>query len=151
MWSVTTFEREQHHHVIRIPLTGGMFGYRVLLVSQDNPLFITEIALDQLKQLSAVQGSDWPDTDILKYHGFNVSTSVYSSAFKLLDKGMVDYFPRAVHEVFEELSTHRDLAIEVESHIALQYHNPMFFFVSEHRPELAERLEVGLQRLYENG
>ena len=151
MWSVTTFEREQHHHVIRIPLTGGMFGYRVLLVSQDNPLFITEIALDQLKQLNAVQGSDWPDTDILKYHGFNVSTSVYSSAFKLLDKGMVDYFPRAVHEVFEELSTHRDLAIEVESHIALQYHNPMFFFVSEHRPELAERLEVGLQRLYENG
>lgn len=151
MWSVTTFEREQHHHVIRIPLTGGMFGYRVLLVSQDNPLFITEIALDQLKQLSAVQGSDWPDTDILKYHGFNVSTSVYNSAFKLLDKGMVDYFPRAVHEVFEELSTHRDLAIEVESHIALQYHNPMFFFVSEHRPELAERLEVGLQRLYENG
>ena len=38
MWSVTTFEREQHHHVIRVPLTGGMFGYRVLLINQDSCL-----------------------------------------------------------------------------------------------------------------
>ncbi len=89
MWSVTTFEREQHHRVIRIPLTGGIFGYRVLLVSQDNPLFITEIAIDQLKQLSAVPGRDWPDTGILQYPGFNCTPCYYSSDLDCLGRGMV--------------------------------------------------------------
>lgn len=151
MWSVTTLEREQNNNVVRIPLTGGMFGYRVLLVRENDERFQSAISLKQLKQLNAVQGSDWPDTDILKYHDFSVKTSVYSSSFKLLDKGMIDYYPRAVHEVFEELNTHRSLAIATERYVALQYDNPMFFFVSKRRPELAKRLEAGLSKLLENG
>ena len=151
MWSVTTYAREQENTVIRIPLTGGMFGYRVMLIKEGDERFRETIELPDLKQLSAVQGSDWPDTDILRYHGFSVTPSVYTSAFKLLDRGMVDYFPRAVHEIFEELSTHHSLNLTTEQYIALQYDNPMFFFVAARRPELAKRLEIGLNRLYENG
>ncbi len=151
MWSVTNLEREQNNNVVRIPLTGGMFGYRVLLVRDNDERFGSVISLEQLKQYNAVQGSDWPDTDILKHHGFSVTPSVYSRSFQLLSKGEVDYFPRAVHEVFEELHTHRTLAISTERYVALQYNNPMFFFVSEHRPELAKRLETGLSQLLENG
>ncbi|GGF79338.1 transporter substrate-binding domain-containing protein [Alteromonas lipolytica] len=150
-WSVTTIKREQQFIPIRIPLTAGLFGYRVLVCREADPRFSSLQSPAQLKSLMAIQGADWPDTSIMEYNGYALTTANYEDTYSRLKQGSVDYFPRAAHEVFEELSIHADGQLIIKAHTALHYSNPMFFFVTKDKPELAERLLKGLAILAANG
>lgn len=150
-WSITSAARENDFIPVRIPLMGGLFGYRVLLVKKNNPEFYHAPALARLKELVAVQGNDWPDSEILQSNQFTVKTSQYESLFILLKQGHADYFPRAAHEIFEELESSFAKGLNVAPGIAIKYDNPMIFFVSRNHPELARRIKVGLTILSRNG
>lgn len=150
-WSITSQQREDISLPIRIPLMGGLFGYRVLLVNNIDSRFNQAPPLSTLKQMIAIQGEDWPDTTILRSNHFTVATGSYEDVFNRLKQSKADYFPRAAHEVFEELETALGKGLKVGQGVALTYPNPMFFFVSPHRPELAIRLKKGLEKLMKNG
>ena len=149
-WSITSTERESRYAPIRVPLIGGLFGYRVFLVRADDNRFDYAPSLPSLKAMTAIQGASWPDTHILQYNEFNV-LGTYGSGHMLLHRKMVDYFPRAIHEVSQELSEYPQFALKVAPQLALKYDNPMFFFVSKKQPYLAERLTKGLVTLYNTG
>lgn len=150
-WSVTSIERENRNLVVRTPLTGGLFGYRVLLIRRNHKQFEAPLSLATLRSLTAIQGQGWPDVDILTFNQFKVITDTYPATFNRLSEGSADYFPRAAHEVFEELTMYSPDSFSIYPYIAMQYDNPMFFFVTKGKPELAQRLEIGLQKLVQNG
>ncbi len=150
-WSITTIKREQQHIAVRVPLTAGLFGYRVILVRASDERFDKQLGIAELKALTAVQGTGWPDTSVLTFNGFNLITDSYSGAFESLSNGRADYFPRAANEVFTELASRKTKDLVIAKHITLHYDNPMFFFVTKSKPELARRLEKGLAILAANG
>lgn len=156
MWSVTNRTREQNLIPIRFPLLKGYAGYRVLIIAPQKQRDLPPTLSDsQLKALSFVQGMDWPDLDVLKSNGYNAygeDWSVwFSTMYSMVEKHLVDGFPRNIIEVHRDLARHSDKAIVLEQNHLLIYPNYEFFFVSPKKPNLAKRLRTGLIRLLESG
>ncbi|MFS1701795.1 hypothetical protein [Alteromonas sp. AMM-1] len=149
-WSITSAERESQYLPVRVPFIGGLFGYRVLLIHVDDERFNYAPALAELKAMTAIQGANWPDTQILQFNEFNVIGS-YGNGLKLLHRRMIDYYPRAVHEYSQELAENPQYKLKLAPHVGLKYPNPLFFFVNKNNLELAERLTKGLTMLHNNG
>lgn len=152
IWSMTSIYRETIAIPVRVPLTYGLFGCRLIVANSDGQLFAGQnFNLSHLKNKLAAQGPGWPDTDILRHNGFNVyTTSVSADIYQLLERGSFDYFPRSILEIDQELiSQNRNFYIESKN--VLYYPTAMYLFVSPENPKLARRLTVGLQRATENG
>ncbi|MEW9796909.1 hypothetical protein [Alteromonas sp. CYL-A6] len=149
IWSITTPERESRYDPVYFPLLGGLFSYRLLLIRDGDTRFSSPISKDALRTLTAVQGEDWPDYTIMKDNGFTVEQADYQIAFKLLKGGFVDYFPRAAFEICGEMQTRDGFAIDPQ-HV-LWYPNIMLFFVNKQKPELAQRIQSGLQKATASG
>lgn len=156
MWSVTDSSREKKLLPVKLPLLMGYAGYRVLVI---NPLrqkaFSRITDVDSLKSMSLVQGADWPDLEVLKSNGFNVFAEDWSlwfhSMFSMIDKQLVDGFPRNIIEVHRDMARHQDKNVAIENHHLLSYPNYEYFFVHPDNIALANRLRVGLIRLLESG
>lgn len=152
VWSATSVDREKSYLPIRIPLCNNMFGYRVFFTSKEGiAKFSKNMSIEQIKQLIAVQGFDWPDTNILKQNGFNVTTSDYLTAFRLLKEQFVDYYPRGILEIENEQKTHAADGAYLEPHHVLYYPNFSYFFVRKDDHRLAARLTSGLNKMIANG
>lgn len=149
IWSVTDTAREKQYHAVYFPVIAGLYGYRVLLQSDNRPLISAQSSLDDIRNLLAVQGQDWPDFDTLRRNGFKVSASDYAGGFALLSTGFVDYYPRGVTEVSHELAAHQGL--QVAPGQVLYYPNPVYFFVHPSQGELAQRIESGLAKAWADG
>lgn len=150
LWTMTSKKRERDIEPIRIPTINCLGGLRVFLIRKnDQNKFATIESLEQLKQLYAGQGHDWPDTEILIYHGFNlVKGTQFEAMENMLSKKRFDYFPRGLHEISKPLR-HENLIIE--SQLALHYIAPIFYFVHKNNIQLKQRIEVGLRALIDNG
>lgn len=151
-WSVTSQAREDALQPIRIPIYRGLYGWRVLLVQQGRAQSFANVhSLADLRRRTLLQGHDWPDTEILRANGLPVLTTArYEHLFAMLAHGRADGFPRGVTEVEFELGQ-AGAGIELEPHLLLHYPTAEYFFVSRHRPELAQALEQGLRSLLEQG
>lgn len=152
-WAFTTKEREDNLLPIRIPIDKGLIGWRLLLIrSQDKNRFATIDNAAELGKLLAVQGHDWPDVDILRANHFKVTTgATYEGLFKMLSVGHVQYFPRAITEVWPELKAHTDLSLEVEPSLVLHYPSALYFFVNKKNHALADTLEACLTQSISDG
>lgn len=152
-WHMTTAGRESAMRAIKIPLYKGLYGYRALMIHQDNQTRFAAInSKRQLQSLTAGQGSDWPDTGILKANHFNVyGVDNYHALFDLLQQKRIDYFPRSVAEIDDELLLHADKPLSREPRLLLYYPAPIYFFVCPQHDVLATRIELGLQQLIESG
>ncbi len=152
-WSMTSPEREDKVRPIRIPLMKGLLGVRLFIIRDDrSDRFSSVESLDDLRELTALQGHDWPDTKILSANKIPVRTiPQYSEMFKQISQGRFDYFPRGVLEIYGELEATPYRNLIAESHLVLTYPAPIYFFVSKDNHVLAERLEKGLRVLIANG
>lgn len=155
MWSVTNNHREQRLLPIKLPLLKGYSGYRVLVINPAEQDKITQQATEVLKKVTMVQGADWPDLDVLKANGYNVSGEDWSlwfhSMYSMVDKGLVDAFPRNIIEAHRDLARHSNKAVTLEKHHILIYPNYEYFFVKPGNVDLADRIRVGLIRLLKSG
>ena len=155
MWSVTNNDREQRLLPIKLPLLKGYSGYRVLVINPAEQDKFTQQATEVLKKVTMVQGTDWPDLDVLKANGYNVSGEDWSlwfhSMYSMVDKGLVDAFPRNIIEAHRDLTRHTDKSITLEKHHLLLYPNYEYFFVKPSNVDLADRVRVGLIRLLKSG
>lgn len=154
LWSMTSEEREQQLLPVRLPMDRGLMGWRLLLIRRsDAERFAGIRSLDALRGMTAGQLYDWPDTAILRANGLTVgTTSVYDSLFTMLARGRVDYFPRSVVEIQDEMrqfGAANDLMIAPG--LMLRYPAANYFFVSRQNPQLATDLQRGLEKALEDG
>jgi ABC-type amino acid transport substrate-binding protein len=153
LWTVTSPERERQLLPVRIPIDRGIYGWRMFLIREDAQAHFDAVRnLADLATLRAGQGHDWPDLTILRSAGLEVDAgSSYDGLFEMLALGRIDYFPRALPELWIELEQRRRLPLAVENALALHYPSAMYFFVSRDNPQLAAALERGLEQAIDDG
>ena len=129
MWTMTNIDREKIMLPVRIPLLKGLMGYRILIINKkDTEKFLAINRVEELKKMRALQGHDWPDTDILLANGFQVEKSTYyDGMFKMINSGRADYFPRAINEPFDEIKKREKLNLTIEKKKQLYYFAPIYF------------------------
>ena len=151
--SMTSKAREDVMQAIRFPVFKGLYGYRVFLIIENEQAKFNKIKdLDGLKQLTGVQGTHWPDLQILQANGLKVeSTSHHKSLYKMLEFGRVDYFPRGIHEPWKELKDRPNMGLAVEKNLMLYYPAPGYIFVEKTNTRLAKRFETGFKRIIDSG
>lgn len=150
--SMTTAEREQVMLPITIPIDKGLLGWRLLLINKEQQdRWARNMPTAEIKALRAGQGSDWPDTGILRSNGYSVyATSSYDSLFKMLGSKRIDYIPRSVSEVWDEADFHRK-ALSVEPTLALRYTTATYLFVRKGDTALAAAITSGLEIMIKDG
>lgn len=156
MWSISTERLEKTLLPVRFPLIQGLGGYRIFVINQAKQgNFPADQTLDNIKRMACVQGHDWPDSKILAAHRFNVHTAIwsdwYTSMYRSVEEGMVDYFPRNVVEVQRDLNYHLNEHLSIEKNHLLVYPSYEYYFISPHSPELQTRLYDGMKILLQNG
>jgi hypothetical protein len=150
IWTGTSAEYEQRFHPIRIPVLRGLDGYRICIINPDRQSAFSAVkTLADLRQLTIGQDGGWSDVKILEAAGFKVVTAPYESLFNMVERERFDCFLRGAHEAPGEVAKHPGLAVENE--ILIVYPFTSFFFVNKNNAALAEALETGLKKAYEDG
>jgi len=104
-----------------------------------------------LGQFVGGHGRLWGDLPLYAENDLDVVTSVhYDNLFKMLKEDRFDYFHRGINEIWGELGRYPNDFV-VADDIMLYYPQPVYFFVSKHRPELAKKIEQGLMIALEDG
>ena len=154
-WMGTSVEREQQLRAIRVPLARGLIGYRRLIVHAEHRAQFESITkLEDLKNLTACQGHDWPDVDILRAAGMKVSTSPgFEVLYQQLAAKRCDYFPRGYFEANSELKERAQLYPQLQNHdsLILYYPYAIYFFVKKDNETLAQWIEQGLEKMIDEG
>ena len=153
MWTVTNQKRESEFLPIRVSLLRELNNFRIFLIRNgDQARFDNINTIDDLRKFSAGLGSQWPDTDVMRFNELNVITSPsYLPLFKMLTAKRFDYFPRGLYEIWNEENVHKDEGIIIEKNIMLYYPAPFYFFVNKDNAALASRIERGLKLAIADG
>jgi ABC-type amino acid transport substrate-binding protein len=142
LWLMTSAEREQQLLPVRVPLDRGLLGWRLLLVRQDDlPHWATPPDLAQLGARVGGQGAHWPDLEILRANGLRCEPVVQADRlFAMLAQGRIDYLPRSVLEVGDELRRHAALRLTIAPGLMLHYPAASYLFLRRSESALATRL-----------
>lgn len=152
-WLNTSIYLENILEPIRIPLFKGLIGWRVFIIREsDARLFSGIETLDELRILHALQGTTWPDTQILKENRFRIYTSTdFQTLSKMLARGRGDFYPRSIIEAWLELPEYSEYDFIIDQHIALVYPAAYYFFVRKESDELRTAIERGLVASIDDG
>ena len=140
---------------VRIPIRKGIQGFRTFLILAKNQARLSKItSLEQLKEIRTGSGQQWSTTRVLKENGFNVQEGRnYEGLFRMLMNDRFITFGRGINETTAEYLSHKqkypELAIEQD--LLLYIPLPTYFFVTPTRPKLAQRIEIGLLTMINNG
>lgn len=153
MWDGTNKQRETDLWPVRISLLRHLNDYRVFLIrAEDKERFAAIRTLDQLRELKAGAGVNWPSTDILRANQLPVVTSIaYEYLFPMLRAKRFDYMPRGVYEAFGEVRANARQRLAIEETIFLHYQVPFYFFTSRENKALGQRIERGLRIALKDG
>ena len=150
IWTGTSAEYERRLHAVRVPVLRGLEGYRVCIIKPDRqPTFKAVQTLADLETLTIGQDPGWSDVAILEASGFQIVKAPYELLFGMVAGDRFDCFLRGAHEAPGEVAKHPGLA--VESELLIVYPFASFFFVNKTDAALAEALETGMKKAYEDG
>lgn len=153
LWGTATIEREKMLRSIPIPLLKGLMKHKILLIHPDDQEKFSAIHnAEQLQQLRAGLGSDWPDVTVLRNSDIPVVTSSnYEALYKMLAARRFDFLPRGANQILSEVRHNADMHILVEKDLVLIYPAPVYFYVSHDNEALARRIETGLRSMIADG
>lgn len=153
VWTMTSIERERTLLPIRIPIDKGLLGWRLMLVHKQQSDVLSKVkTLEHLRALTAGQGHDWPDTEILRFNGIKVETTPsFEGLFRMLDYRRFDYFPRSVIEIWDEQNAFDIHTLTIDRHLIIHYPTAFYFFVAKENAALAQTIETGLNKAIANG
>ncbi len=141
---------------VDIPVKKGIWSYRVFILLQENKdLLQTVNSPEKLKSIPTGVGAQWAFRKVLEEGGFNNVVTGLSTPnlYKMLSLGRFVTFSRGVEEAARELqefgADHPGLVID--EHVMLYVYLPSYFYVSPQFPKIAERVRVGLERIFESG
>ena len=150
-WATCSLQRNEAYLPVLVPQVAGLFGLRVNLIREDDKRFAKIDTVDALKGLLAVQSAKWHDYDILVNNGFTVLSSDRFSAYRAVEKGLADYYPRGIAEVTGEMKTAQTKALIIAPDHALRYPLLYLLYVKKGNTTLANRLTTGFERTIQNG
>lgn len=140
---------------IRIPIRKGIQGYRLFLINrQDQPALSRVKTLEELKAFPTGSGAQWSTRRVLEENGFTVVTNPeYAALFKMLKLRRFVTFGRGINEAFreQEAFSSENENLVVEDTLCLFIPLPTYFFVSPAHPDLARRIETGLNKMIADG
>ncbi|WP_339067258.1 hypothetical protein [Teredinibacter turnerae] len=152
-WIHTTPALERSLTAVKIPLLKGLIGWRLLFVrAEDVAAFQQVDSVEDLRNLIAGQGYDYPDNSILTSAGLELRTGLHrDNVVQMLLKNRVDFFPRSITEIYDEWSLLGEPGLAIEQHLVLRYPSAFYFFVRKGDEQLAAALTKGLRTAHENG
>lgn len=141
--------------MIEKPIAKNLLGYRIPIIkSSDVARFKTSIAMADLQQLKNGIPVSWSDATVFRHNGFTVAEEGnFDDIFERLAAGKFDYTAFGANEVQSvfknRASQHNGLAIE--TNFMFFYPFPLVFYVNPQMPDLAKRIEIGLQTITDSG
>ena len=153
LWTGAAEEKERRLKTVRIPILKGLLGHRLLIIRQEDMAKFSNVnSLEELNHYRGGQGTFWGDTKVLKNAGLNTVTTIkYPNLFPMLEGGRFDYFPRAVHEPWVEVSSRPELKLAVEKSIMLIYPYAMYYYVNKSNQALHDKIYRGFEMAIEDG
>lgn len=149
--TMTSAEREAQMLPVRIPISKGLIGWRILLLPQDKRDWLRDVRdLSGLKGMRLALGQDWPDLAVLQAAGLApVTVPSYSRLFSMLKAQRIDAVPRSLNEIWSELRQHPGLA--ADPYLVLHYPAADYFFVHRDNAALADTIRRGLEAALADG
>lgn len=152
IWTMTSDEREAQLRAIKIPIDKGFFGWRIPFIHADQPDLLTGVkTIKDLARFRAGQGTQWPDTEILRRNGLPVVTGSDESLTSMLTAKRFDYFPRPIIAIWNEHKNVENLRFLIDKTFVLHYPTAFYFFVAPKQKQLADDLTRGLEKAVEDG
>lgn len=154
-WLGSDITTDEKLRAVRVPTTRGLIGYRKLIIHNsaiDDFDKVTSVV--DLREFIACQGSHWPDTEVLQASNLPVITStIYENLFKMLDAQRCDYFPRAYHDIDNELLSINEQYPDLIKYPSILLHYPfaVYFYTNKANEALASWIEEGLEQLADKG
>ncbi|WP_432454253.1 MULTISPECIES: hypothetical protein [unclassified Agarivorans] len=146
---------EEQFNMVPIPLDGGLLGWRLFIIHQNQVEDFAKIkTLQQLHSKTAGQGRAWPDVVILKSAGLQVITSSkIENLLKMLDRERFDFFPLGAGEIYGFLRFYKAKLpnLVIENSLVLVYPSGHFFYVNKENTELYADIIKGLENAYSQG
>ena len=146
---------EEDMIVVDKPLAKNLLGYRIPIIrSEDAAAFSGMQKEAAIKALTTGIPVTWSDATIFRHNGYQVSEEGdFNDIFERLASGRFDYTAFGANEVqsiFKNRAAQfNTLTIEV-NHI-LFYPFPLVFYINPNMPELAKRIDIGLQDIIDSG
>ncbi|MGL5326184.1 MAG: hypothetical protein ACRC91_15905 [Aeromonas sp.] len=155
LWMLRSIERDRLLTPVRIDLTRGLIGQRVLLIPKGDAKSYEGVRdLASFRALGKVGGlgAGWYDERVwqmnqLPYH---VRDGEWRQLFTMLtpDRG-INYFSRGINEVQPEAA--RYPALEIEPGLLLVYHRDFRFYLSPAAAKYRDTLERALSQAQRSG
>jgi hypothetical protein len=141
--------------VISKPIAKNLLGYRILIINaKDVEKFKKITDSQQLKNYIQGIPETWSDAAIFRHNNYNVfEKGNFDEIFERLSKGNFDYVTFGANEVLSvfENRASKLKTLEIESNLLIFYPFPLVFYVNPTMPELAKRVEEGLQIITDSG
>ncbi|HEY8941184.1 MAG TPA: hypothetical protein VIM59_13375 [Cellvibrio sp.] len=154
-WVGTDIQRESELRAIRIPLDGGLLGFRRFIIHKSMRERFDQVkSIDDLKSLVGCQGLNWPDTLVLRNVGLRIKeVAGFESLFQLVVAKRCDYFPRGIAEASVEIMERSGKYPDLMVYEPLIVHYPftIYFFLNKKNEALAQWIEQGLEMLIASG
>lgn len=147
--------KNQEVFVIEKPLAKNLLGHRIPIINKKvSNQFHSEAAASDLKKLVHGIPETWSDVQIFEQNGYSVlEKGNLDGLFKRLSNEEFDYTAFGANEVlsvFQKRASKFD-NLEIANGVLLYYPFPMVFYVNPNQKELADRLDMGLERIDKNG
>jgi hypothetical protein len=155
VWAGNSHIREEDLHKVPFPLFRGGLGWRGMIIRQQDIVKFSQFTSKKdLNNVIACQGLHWPDADILEHAGLSVArVGHFDAMLQMVELKRCDYLPLSIFEGQAELdvvqSSFPNLVFYQD--LIIQYPLSMHFFVKSNNKQLADRLYLGLKRLYNSG
>lgn len=152
-WFTTSPEAEAHFLAIKKPLLGAINEYHQLLIRREDQQRFSKVdTLGDLRSFVGGTSDQWADAQVLRANKLPlVAVSRYPVLFKMLAAKRFDYFPRGIYQITPEAERHPELDLVIENSLMLHYPSCTYFFVSKDNPELADRIQLGLELAESDG
>lgn len=156
IWGMQTSDKDKDLVPVRVALTDGLVGQRILLIRPDDQeVFDRVTSIQALRDTTLVAGfgEGWFDAQVWKRHGLAVyefphQFSLIYSMVTIGNRG-VDYLPRGAHEIVTEANQHPSLRIE--KNLLFYYDRDMRFYLSPHAAAYAPIVEKALKAAEASG
>ncbi len=156
-WLVQSAARDNRYVPVKVGITGGLIGQRILLIPQGQEGAYKQVTnLEQFRRTGKVGvfGEGWFDIEVWHHNRlpYRVSKGAWQKTVyqKIADGGRgIDYFSRGIFEILEEAKAHPYLAIE--PHLILVYDRDFRYYLSHSFGHYKSIIEEALNDAKQSG
>lgn len=154
-WMVQTDDRDKKYLPVRVGLTNGLIGHRVLFIPKGSQSVYDAVeTLDDFRNLGKIGGfgKNWFDVKVWRHNRLRYfeQDGEWRTLYKKLPLGRdVDYFSRGANEIVVESYLHPDL--DVEKNLVLVYDRDFRFYLKPGADKIRDMIENAVQKARESG